>query len=122
MGFVAGARVGAWGLRLLEPRPPLGFFGRPPQRFALLGELLELEAHPMVSLVFGQELARPWFRDPRERRVDAGHPGIRASPPSEREERDREADQSPGDVRTDHVPEPRPLVNSERIEEERPEH
>src|SRR3989442_5728884 len=49
----------------------------------------------MVSLVFGQELARPWFWDPRERRVDAGHPGIRASPPSEGEERDREADQSP---------------------------
>src|SRR3989442_4239905 len=47
-GLVVGLRV-----RPLERHAPLGVLDRPAQGFALLGELLELEPYPMVSLVFG---------------------------------------------------------------------
>src|SRR5206468_569258 len=102
-------------VRRLQPHPPFGVFNRPPQRLAPLRELLELEAHPMVPLLFRQELSRSRLRDARERRMDAGHPGVCAAPPSDDEERRRQTDQPARDVRAHDVAEARRLVDPERV-------
>src|SRR5207249_5297932 len=86
-------------VRRLQPHPPFGVFNRPPQRLAPLRELLELEAHPMVPLLFRQELSRSRLRDARERRMAAGHPRARAAPPSADEEPRRQTAPPPPAVR-----------------------
>src|SRR5437899_1072544 len=103
--------------RGLHPHPPFGVFDRAPQALAFLRELLQFQADAMVPLLFGQQLARPRFRDAREGRVESRHPGICTPPPAKDEEARRQSDQAARDVRSHDVAEARRLVHAEGAQE-----
>ena len=105
----------------LHPHSTFRVLDRPAQALPLLRQLLELQPDAMVPLLFRQEFAGPGFRDPREGRMHLRHPRVRAAPPAEGEEGEREADQSARDVRRDNVAEIGRLVDAEGVQEERPE-
>src|SRR5438034_818276 len=76
--------------RGLHPHPPFGVLDRAPQALPFLRELLQLQADAMVPLLFGQQLARPRFREEHEgpdhtrRRGDGAEDIVRqrAAPPA----------------------------------------
>src|SRR5437660_1630380 len=120
-GAVSDLFVMRTGTGRLHPHSTFRVLDRPAQALPLLRQLLELQPDAMVPLLLRQEFAGPRFRDPREGRMHLRHPRVRAAPPAEREEGEREADQSARDVRRDNVAEIGRLVDAEGVQEERPE-